>query len=338
MFKGLLRVTGTIDINTLWPHEKGKCDADTLKVTVDPNGFAFSRSGKEGDLRPTHVFDHAKIKGDLVVSKGKVTIRLDRVDACELHYQAPLKGTKNYRQYFGETATAKLYDLLAGANQEVIRCQVRTRVDHPNDVFDTYGRLIGDVIVDLNGTDENLNHWLVKNGWAFPAFYNSALPNEVREMTTYAEEAKDANKGVWEYLSNDVGYPDFSLLFRPDGTPDEQADHGPVVIPKLFRRQVLWHVSQVNNKFSGPFRKFLATQKNDGWAKTSNFLRDPTVKPSAKNLSTLVDEQDKFTLGPAELVFFEKSSTLVDAKGKRITKWWAEPAKVVPKTAKAIAA
>lgn len=80
----------------------------------------------------------------------------------------------------------------------------------------------------------------------------------------------------------------------------------------------------------------MATLK-DGWAKTSDFLQDPKTKPSAttRNLyALLIDDQGMFGLGPSDLVFFEKSSTLVDTKSEKITSWWASPAKVEPKWAK----
>ena len=45
-----------------------------------------------------------------------------------------------------------------------IEVQITTWVSKPNDVFDMFGRFIGDVHVA--GT--NLNHWMLAQGWAFP--------------------------------------------------------------------------------------------------------------------------------------------------------------------------
>jgi len=42
---------------------------------------------------------------------------------------------------------------------------VTTRVSKPNDVFDKYGRFVGDLLLsDVT----NLNHWMLAAGWAFP--------------------------------------------------------------------------------------------------------------------------------------------------------------------------
>lgn len=323
MTKGLLQVTGTIDITQFWPENES--DGDTVHVLVDPDGFRFSPDGKPGTFKATHVFDDARVHGaetKTAVSHGKITIRLEHIDAPELHYSVPLKGTKNFRQYFGETAATKLHDLIAGSGQHVVHCEVRTAIDHPNEAFDTYGRLIGNIIIHLHNRPVNANHWLVENGWAFPVFYNSASAEEIKEVSQFAQQARHAGKGIWKHFSEDVGHPDFSLLFRRHGSPDPTADMGPVVIPKLFRREVLWHVSKEDGLFAGTFHNFLAKQK-DGWVKTADFLRNPNAKPSAKtqNLSTLLNNKEIFELGPSDLVFFEKESALFDAKGKKVVSW-----------------
>ena len=49
-----------------------------------------------------------------------------------------------------------------------MKCRVVTGVSKPNDVFDTYGRFIGDIIVTgKNGKDVDLNLWMAQKGWAF---------------------------------------------------------------------------------------------------------------------------------------------------------------------------
>jgi len=328
MSKGLLQVTGTIDIDQFWP--KKESDGDTVKVIVDQDGFKFSPDGKFDSLKVTHVFDDALVYGSdrelkPAVSKGKITVRLEHIDTPELHYMVPLRGTKNFRQYLGETAAMELHDLIGGEGQQMVPCVVRTAIDHPNQAFDTYARLIGSIILHPKGKKElNANHWLVQNGWAFPAFYNSASEQEIKEVSQHAEQARKAKKGIWAHLSSDVGHPDFSLFFRHGGPPNPQADIGPVVIPKLFRREVLWHMSQIDGLFPGTFRDFLAKQK-DGWVNIADFLHNPNIMPpKTQNLSTLVNDQGIFELGPADLVFFEKESTLVSA----IDSWWTASEKL----------
>src|SRR5438093_13575570 len=125
------------------------------------------------------------------IKNGEVTVRLNRGHATELHYQpSPLaptekKGlnaakrdayhsvTHSYRQFLGATATKALRDFLATTGKPALDCQVFTQVDKPGDVFDTYGRLVGDIEATIGGKLVNINQWLVEQGWAVPTFDSS---------------------------------------------------------------------------------------------------------------------------------------------------------------------
>ncbi len=329
MAQGLLELKGTIDILQFWPENMS--DGDTVTVTVDPDGFQFSPNPANHEpFRVTHVFDEAVSQGSgtkKVVHNGKVTVRFEHSDSAELHYSAPIQGSKIFRQFTGETAATRLHDQIASVNARPVPCKVRTAVDHPSDVFDTYARMIGQIFIYPEGRELNLNFWMIQNGWAFPAFYNCADPDEINQAIHLAHEARKARRGVWASLSYNLLNPDFSLLFRPHAVPMPEDDIGPLVIPKLFRRQVLWHVQKEAHKFSDTFAHFLEKQK-DGWVRTGDFLADPNMKPTPKtrNLSELVDEHGTFTAVPADIVFSEKPSTLRDGKGKKITSWWKTPA------------
>src|SRR5262249_15877033 len=123
---GLLRLTGTVDSAQFWPD--GESDADTVKIHVDISngGFEFQHHAN-GQFKPTNVFDNAKSKGKatkpVIDKQNRVTIRLQGIDAPELHYApAPLGKTKVtdqqraaykavnklYRQHIGETAAHAL--------------------------------------------------------------------------------------------------------------------------------------------------------------------------------------------------------------------------------------
>src|SRR5262245_57677079 len=98
MYSGLLIVNGTIPLNQFWPS--GESDGDTVKVKLSgQDAFQFSPTGDRAELRTTHVFEHATVKGSAKKSpidkQNRVTIRLQGIDATELHYQpAPIpKGT-----------------------------------------------------------------------------------------------------------------------------------------------------------------------------------------------------------------------------------------------------
>jgi endonuclease YncB( thermonuclease family) len=169
---GLLVARGQLDLNQFWPS--GESDGDTAHVLVKD----FAYGGKT-----TAAFEGATIHGKPVIHKndGTVVIRWQGIDAPELHY-----GSKWYRQHWGEAPSVHLAAFLkdkakGGSSIEV---QVTTRVSKPNDVFDKYGRFVGDLLLS-DGT--NLNYWMLENGWAFPALYNSLQDDELQAFIAAAK-------------------------------------------------------------------------------------------------------------------------------------------------------
>lgn len=338
MPKGLLELSGDLEISQFWPQ--GGSDADTVNVEVRSPKIRFSASGKERDLQPTRVFEGARVKGQKrpVIHSGTVTIRLQGIDAPELHFQALLRkpkgfpkteklksnGTK-YRQILGETATVALAEFIR-QRMRGRRCRVLTRIDKPSDAFDKYGRLIGDLLIQTSRGETDVNHWLIENGWVLPSYYNSMQPGEIRKIKRLADRARRRPRGVWRQLTMNTASFDPTLLYRsPTSKPRRIKEAGPVVIPKLFRRRVRHFVSRQNNLPGvGPqFKAFLAKQ-SDGWVSLAEFLRNPGIPRAPKgnkDLSRLLDAQDVFTAGPGDFVLFEAGATLVDVKGKAISRW-----------------
>src|SRR5215475_4058242 len=142
---GKLVVTGSIRLAQFWSEPGGNSDADTTKVAVEAITF---------DGQPRTVFDGAYVVADgrhnLVVYRGEVTLRYQGIDAPELHYSAPVAGSPNLRQWYGESSTRALLAFLKSkANgSDTLPCQIQTEVERPIDVFDVYGRMIGDIVVD----------------------------------------------------------------------------------------------------------------------------------------------------------------------------------------------
>jgi endonuclease YncB( thermonuclease family) len=269
------------------------------------------------------------------IKQGTITIRLQGVDATELHYAALLPkkpaGTKlsnngtDFRQFFGETASVKLHDEIAKAGRAP-ECTVVTRVDHPNEVFDTFGRFIGNVFVKIGSENVDLNLWLAENGWAFPTFYNSMSAQEINDVLTRCNAARRKNKGIWPHLIEHVGQLNPGMTERKKVKKfDRTKDVGAVLMPKIFRRLVRFAVSQQNHLITGDMHSFLG-QQSDPFLLLTDFLKNPTAKAPGKttpngNLQSRFSPQEVFKDLPGDLVFFEQPSTLVDAKGKKITKF-----------------
>src|SRR5262245_47319689 len=221
MVAGLLQMRGSIALDQFWPS--GRSDADTTKIvlTVASDAIEF-RKDRSTQFHSNHVLNHPDVKSRTKkppIKNGKVTIRLQGIDATELHFRpSPLSGaekkglnaaklnayhlvTHSYRQFLGATAAKALHDFLAATGKPSLDCHVFTQVDKPDEVFDTYGRLVGDIEVPIDGKGVNLNQWLVEKGWAFPTFYSSMTNDEINTLLALGKAARSKKGGVWKYLS-----------------------------------------------------------------------------------------------------------------------------------------
>lgn len=333
---GLLRIEGTIGIDQFWPE--GSSDADTTKilVRVDRDGFAFAADGRR--FRPTQVFFGAEARGTgrkaVIDSAGRITVRLQGIDAPELHFKAAalprsrpevtperraaynaLNRTER-RQYLGETATVALAAWLRRHGTSDVRCRFVSAVETPGDVIDTYGRFVGNIAVGRRfATDVNL--WLAAQGWVYPTYYSSMSADEIEALQTAARKGRRRGR-VWRHLTGDTGHFEPDRIYRGKGAlPDAAADTGPIVMPKLFRRQVAYHMEKGADVFGGSFRDFLEARR-EGCFLTQDFLEQGANAADLKLFHEFL-EGDRFTLGPEDLVFREKPSALFDANGRRIT-------------------
>jgi len=334
MPQGLLEVSGTIDLTQFWPA--GESDADTVKVLLSgADAFRF-RANPGAPFKVTHAFDGATVKGKVskpaIDKSGRIIIRLQGVDAPELHYRptAPTLNKKkptptqranfkanngNFRQFTGETATVNLHDFLSKAGPSPIRCVVRTQVDDPSDVFDTFGRFIGDIFITLAGKEQNANHWLCSNGWAFPTFYSSMTNQEINELIALTQKARKTKAGLWSKATSDLSQFIRTQVFRNHGAPNPVADRGPVFLPKLFRRRSTFGVAVSAKMFSGSFKNYLKTEPDDCFV-TSDFVSQGPHAAALHHLDEFVSPASRFAPNPEGLVFRENASTVIAKNGK----------------------
>lgn len=335
MATGCLEVKGTIDLAQFWPD--GEADADTtkVKVQVGRNAFRF-RPDDDSPFRVTHAFFGATVKGRVrkapIDKHGRVTIRLQGIDAPELHYrpQAPkLDGKKptpaqrksfnaanaNFRQPLAETATLALARYLARAGGPQVPCVVRTAVDDPSDVFDTYGRLVGDIYVRVGAEERHVNHWLAESGWAQPSLYASMSDVEITDLVLITRKARYGRAGVWKHVTSNVTRFDPQLVYRRHGPPDPAADRGAVVFPKLFRRLATYRVCKTAKLLRGSFDRYLQ-EHTDGCYERDDFLRQGTTAATHRRLDEFVSAGGRLLVQPEALVFQESPSMVVDAAGK----------------------
>lgn len=329
---GLLEVVGTIDVGQFWPE--GRSDADTTKVVVNvaPDAIRF-RKNNSVPFQPTHVFEGAKVKGRTAtapIKNGKLTIRLQGIDAPELHYQpSPLsaaekKGlsdakrqayhevTHPYRQFLGATTSKALHDFLSSAGGPTLACRVFTHVDAPNEVFDTYGRLVGDIEVTVAGKTIDINHWLVEQGFAYPTFYSSMNDDEIKAFLALAKPARAQKLPVWKHLAKTIPAFDFDLREpRKNETDVLATDKGPVILPKLYRRYTNWSARKKAKVTSQTFQKFLGEGsggKPDTCYEIDDFLTNGVHSATPRNFADFVEGGKTIKFQPDGLVFGEAPS------------------------------
>ena len=331
---GLLRVKGEIDLGQFWPTGSSDADTTKIKVTVDADSFQFAPDRVH--FKSTHAFDAAFVKGasrkKLIDTKSRITVRLQGIDAPELHYRAgPLQKNrpevtdakrKSYnkfnaeerRQYLAETATFALAEKLKGFGPQTVDCHVLSIVDHPFEVVDTYGRFVGNIRIG-SGFDTDINIWLAEQGWCYPTFYSSMENGEIEELL--AAMKKPGKKRVWKHYSKDLSVFDPELQYRkPPVEPHPSQDKGPVLMPKLFRRQVAYRMEKKAKVFAGTMKKFLEA-KPDSCFELQDFLLAGPHSAVPRELSEFV-EGNSFKRKPHEIVFREKFSTVVTEDGKII--------------------
>jgi endonuclease YncB( thermonuclease family) len=202
---GRLRARGTLELSQFWPTGDSDADTANIKITLDLSpSFVFRPEA--GVETVTNVFQDAHIKGEkgtlkpvLGKNRDKLKVRLQGVDAPELHYLPRVKRAKNFRQRLAESAVFALREklLLLANGASSLRADAITFVDQPNDAFDMFGRYVGNVTVYADGFALDLNQWLLEHGWAVPGLYNSMTQREINVARALSQAAAANNLGVY---------------------------------------------------------------------------------------------------------------------------------------------
>lgn len=337
---GTLMIEGTVDLSQFWPI--GESDADTTKVvlTVAPGAVQYQPAN---DLpRPTTQFDGACVKsfGQLkpVIKDGKITVRLQGIDAPELHYQpqsmkgktykgqpfGSLKGSglvKRYRQRQAETATVRLGHYLTTFGTSPLPCRFQTAVtDHegPADAVDKYGRFVGNVLIN----DIDINLEILRQGLAIVALYNSMTPAEMEACLEAWAIGKTATEGVVQYQTRTIGEFDPQLLYQSPASatlkPEKTAKF---IHPKLYRRQCTWWAYRKLGTFKGGFDTYLSLFPDDIFFERSSMLDEGFLAATPFQIEKMVKAGRKVIYDPDEVVFKEAGSQLFTAEGQMIREW-----------------
>lgn len=348
---GTLTIDGTLDVTQFWPS--GESDADTTKLIVDvtPGAIRWQPVPNQ-PAEPTRVYDAAYVKpfGAIqpVIKDGKLTVRLQGIDAPELHVQpgslkktiwkgkelGSLKGLKRpdglplvskYRQRQGETAVVKLAAFLAArANGAPLAVQFRSRLAEaqgPADVIDKYGRFVGNLVLDASTPDElDVNRWILEHGLAVVALYNSMQPDEIEDCVRAGALGRKAADGIVKYLAKTVPTFEPDVLYRKKNSPVVNEGARKFLHPKLYRRQCTWWSYKTAKRFTSGYDTFLGLNKDDTFFTTDDFLQAGPLSAVQIPIADLVTN-GTVVYRPEQIVFKEQGSTLYAADGTKILHW-----------------
>lgn len=327
---GLLTVTGTLELDQLWPA--GSSDADTMRVKLATNDpFRFqSQPGDSPSATAAFEGAYVHVKGRkepvIVQHSRSLRVRLQGIDAPELHYR-PVASVPELRQHFAEAPITALAQHLRNTfgDRPTLACEAVTQVAAPDDVFDMYARFIGDIVVTEAGARLNLNQWLVAEGWAFPSFYNSMTPDEICALTVRTRQAHYRKLNLWSHSAYTtlIGDLDRTLTYRKPGSAIQE-DHGPVILPKLFRRLYQWQIAVSKGSTTATsLRDYLlanSPSKREKIIRTKDFIVLGDAVPKI-DLGDAIRANGRLKYRPEDIVFTEEPSTLFAANGQRVEAW-----------------
>ncbi|MBX7045658.1 MAG: thermonuclease family protein [Ignavibacteria bacterium] len=325
---------GTLDLNQFWPFNKTSTldsDGDTATIILNKEEFEFTSDS--GTTKKTSVLFKAGMnvtnksgekKFKLHIKDKKVKVRFQGIDAPELHYG------QEYMQRMGGTASYELHNFIknsTGQNSGKIPCKLFTQnVNKPNDVFDKYGRFVGDILIRNNkGVEIDLNHWMVENGYAFPTYYNKMLQSEIEKFNSLLKNA--AGKNIWKYYSDVLKAMDKSLVHhKSDSYNAKQDKQKPVIIPKMFRRIVEMEIKDGQTFSVSNLKNKLMKNKNDHFYTLKDYFDYINNKITRQQylkkkiyLYDFFDNNGKLKYKTNEIAFNEAPTSIRDAKGNPIT-------------------
>lgn len=343
MATGWLEVRGTVAIDQFWPV--GRSDGDTVQVELGlaADSFRF-RANAEEELRSTRVFDEARVRGaygpSYVLKKTsaktrQLSVRLQGIDAPELHYRAsPARKLSaeekkrfdrfghEYRQRGAETGALLLRAKLETAGAKSVPCRVVTAIDAPGDACDIFGRLVGDLLVELPDGELHVNRWLVRQGLAVPTFYNSMSEEEIDALLDDLADARRYRRGLFakrRFTRDAVAFRFGDTYRKGSAEAKAWADDGECCLPKLFRRKTHHAVNRKHRLTKVTFDRWLADHRDDVHL-LDDYREQGATAAKTRHLHEFV-KASRFTLDPVTLVFRESASRLVDAAGNTIKSW-----------------
>ena len=346
-YDGTIKITGKIIFSQFFGEKTGDekpvwgvSDADTCKLILDSKSIKFRTSPKSSWQENIRLFDNAfsydeetgkriKIIGMDYENSKFIKIRLQGLDAPELHYKASkgntflydnqlslfngLKETFEFRQVYGAQAASKLIGFLKdySADEKFINAYAISSIDTPSQLFDKFGRAICDIYVynDNENNGININQWLVREGWAFPDFYDSMSNEEITTLRKLGNDANNEKAGMRPYFSDKIVDLNYNLLFDKENAKQIlDNENGKLNLPKFFRKQVDWKILGNSGYKVKNLKQFISSRKDTCYL-IDEFLEKRRCA-RIHQLSEFISEDGIITVKPGDLVNIESDSFL----------------------------
>ncbi len=242
---------------------------------------------------------------------GSVQLRLEAIDAPELHYG-------NAAQPEGDVARDWLLNLLGfsdmayetgsttvvSATPDAVPAVIYTKASDPNGRPISYlqvgpGRRPADgawTHVTNSVLDHTVNAQALSGGIAYPTFYTSTPAPHVRHLRDLARGAREDKTGVWAVDQT----PLFQLVDQSSIGPE-----GQLILPKLFRRATDY-LKDVAKGFTGNLTDWLLAHSTGSRPEDDVVLLPHGVEAP---LSTLLEQRNNwiaFTPDLLDISFVEK--------------------------------
>jgi endonuclease YncB( thermonuclease family) len=338
-----LEIAGTLDLGQFWPAGKSDADTTKLRLSIAAGGVRVRLAGQT-QFQTTTAYEGAGIPGkkdadtgtaklEPVIKNSTLTVRLQRIDAPELHYRPDAKGSdgklkgtgliKDYRQNQAETAVVKLAQFLGSFGNDPLPCTFTSELkasDSPGAAIDKYGRFVGDIILP-DGT--NLNVWLLQQGLAVIALYDSMLPAEIDESIAAWQAGRKKQGSVARHYTDRFGKFDPTLVFR--AVASEVVDEGELKFlhPKFYRRQTTWWAFTQVQAFKGDLGDWLTQKAEVCWYLPE--FRQLGKKAQKYPLYERGFDGDGIGWDPEDFIFAESPSSIqretTGGKLSKVTDW-----------------
>lgn len=245
-----------------------------------------------------------KLRGSKIDCKkeNQVQLRMEAIDALETHYLG-------CNQPWKCATTARTYLLKQLKIKDIVWNDKQTKVESAKDgtegyllsnEIEPYGRPVSfvytgepeeddgsEVFLDNKWVKKSVNYKIIKEGLAYPTYYENFYPEIREEFNKVTTKARKNKKGIWPLDKTNSG-----LLISAESITEDN-----IVLPKLFRRLV------------GYLKK---GDKDKGFLKYLEDDKDPVqVLPSEEitylhKILTVDDNKVKLIPKIEDLIFKEK--------------------------------